>query len=228
MTTARDIVTDAMYACGALGKGEALDANDAQMVLRRFSRMLSAWQTERLSVYELYDDTLTLSGASSYSSTSLASGLRPVEIVAARVTAGGVDYPVAIVDAETYAGILQKATTGTFPYVLYMRPAMPVSVLYFYPVSPSGTLTLTVHRPLLASTFTLDTAIGYPSGYERALVANLAVDTCKPLTGMPADGGMRDDAIKSKAVIWRANRTPMMPVDSGLPFGSSVYDITLE
>lgn len=228
MATARDLVTAAFEACGALGRGESIHADDASMALARLNRMLDLWSTERLSVYEEFDESLTLNGASSYSSASLASTARPVRVTDVRATLNSIDYPVSIIDAPEYNGIANKSIQGDPPRFLYPQMGMAAATFYFWPVPTQGTAKLTCTRAL-PSTLTLDTSISLPPGYQKAIIDSLALELCRPLTGSPPDGYMVDQATKSKAQIQRANRRPLMAADHGLPFRrANGYDINVD
>ena len=51
MSTVRDLITDAMFAAGVLGQGDALADDDAELVRRRLIRMVDRWANENLMVY---------------------------------------------------------------------------------------------------------------------------------------------------------------------------------
>src|SRR4051812_38997850 len=109
MATGSDIVTDAMYACGALGQGDTLTAADAQLCLRRLNRMLDMWSGVRELIYEVFDDTFsTVIGTQTYSSALLASGLRPRRVDNMYLTLGVIDYPIELVGSQEWDAIPYK------------------------------------------------------------------------------------------------------------------------
>ena len=114
MATGLEIVQDSLYACEAYGVGDPLSDADAQLVLRRLNRMIELWANDGLMLFDLVVDTLTMTpGTASYSTSALASTLRPASIDSCYVTLNGIDTPVRLIDNQTYQDYRYKAATGT-------------------------------------------------------------------------------------------------------------------
>lgn len=210
MATGSDIVTDAMYACGALGSADTLDADDAALALRRLNRMLDSWNNLRLSIFEEFKDTLpTVAGTQSYLSSLLAGAARPVRVTAMYVTDGTIDYQLELLNAQQWANIPLKATRSR-PAQCWVEPSMPASTFYLYPV-PDKVYTLNVvqYRPL-PTTLTLATTLALPPGYEKALSDCLAVDIA-PSFGRSVTPDMARAASAAERSLHIANvRVPVM------------------
>lgn len=218
MTTARDIVEDAAAEIGELATDTPLSSADAERILRRLNRMLSAWATERLMIYVRTQETLTLvAGTASYSSTGLSGG-RPVRVDSAFVRIDGADYPLTIATDAEYQAIPNKTVQAT-PEAVYPRMSYPNATFYFYPV-PSEAMTcyLTMDREL-TSTLSLSTSFALPPGYEEAVVANLAV-LIAPMFGTSAKEETVLAARQGKARLKAANYVPIVAT-LGLPGGSA-------
>ena len=209
MATGLEIVQDSLYACGAYGVGDPLSDADAQLVLRRFNRMIESWANDGLTLFDLVADTLTMvAGTASYSTTSLASTLRPASIDSCYVTLSGIDYPVRLIDNQTYQDFRYKAATGT-PEAMYPNANATDWTMSFYPTPNAAYVATVVVRRLLATTrITLASTFTGPPGYEKAMVDNLAVDI-GPSFGRPADQITVRAAQNSLSAIKAANYIPL-------------------
>lgn len=214
MTTARDLVEDAAAEIGELANDTALSSADAERILRRLNRMLSAWASERLMVYALTQETLALSaGVASYSSTLLSGG-RPVRLESAMLRIDGADYPLDIVTDREYNAIPDKTVQAT-PEVVYARMSYPNATFYFWPVpSVSMTCYATMTRELTA-TLSLSTTVALPPGYEEAIVSNLAL-LIAPMFGTQASDTTIASARDGKARLKVLNYVPL-EMSLGLP-----------
>lgn len=219
MATVRDIVTDAMYAIGALGQGESLNATDGALCLRRFTRMIGTWANENLTVYDTTEGTLTLAGGTvSYSTTLLSSG-RPVTIDSMFLRLSGIDYPITQVTQEVYDSFPYKAAQGR-PSVYTYSPGYTAGTFYFYPTPDTAYVAHVQGRyPLMTGTITLETAVSLPPGYEAALCDNLAV-LIAPSFGVAVSSDLRIAANSSKDALRSTNHVPLEMTSS---LGTSGY-----
>jgi hypothetical protein len=214
VTTASDLITDAMYASGIAGQDQSISNADMQLGLRIFQRMVDSWSNDTLTVYNTTSGTITLvSGTRSYSTTLLSSG-RPVTIQNAFLSRGTVDYPLEQISEQSYNDIAYKTATG-IPSVFFFDPSFANGTFYFYPV-PSAADTVTVNgRFPLATSLALTTAISLPPGYEQVLVSNLAVELC-PFFGTSPSQALMRSATMSRDVLKATNYTPGV-LNTGLP-----------
>lgn len=222
MTTALDIVKDAATTAGVIDPEESLSAAQSQFILRRLNRMIASWANERLLVYNTYTDTLPLTaGQITYSTTLLTHG-NARQWDNAFVRLSDVDYPLDIVDQQTYNAVTYKITAA-IPTMLYVDTDWPNSTLYFFPV-PFGSMTAYISaRQPLESTLILGTTVNLPPGYEAALVDSLAVNI-GPAYGLPPNQELRDMAQNERAVLKRNNYTPLV-MTTDIPVGPRLYNI---
>jgi hypothetical protein len=174
--TALEIMTAALRLIGVPQTGEALTASESADGLQAMQMMLDSWSNQGLAVYAITSESLTLTGAASYTigSGGTLDTVRPVEIVGATVTSGGLDYPMKIVSRNKYQELAQKSLSG-IPQWLWYNPTYALGYLYIFPVgSASDTLNLDSIKPLTEPTVNSST-ISFPPGYEEALKYNLAV-----------------------------------------------------
>lgn len=176
MTTARDLIKDALRKIHVLGKGQSLESDEANDALRLLNSMLSMWSVQGDLVYVSSKETFPLTGAGTY---TIGAGLdfntiAPLRITGAYITSGTIDYPLHAIDDSEYSSIAQKTISSSIPEYFYYD-GNPTAKIYLYPVD-SGATSITINsvKPLTSFT-TLDTAYDMPAEYEIAIVYNLAV-----------------------------------------------------
>jgi hypothetical protein len=216
-TYASDIVQDALFACGALGQGDDLKDADAQLVLRRFNRLLDSWSNVKTLCYELLFDTgmPTVAGTASYSSTLLTNG-RPVRVDTIAVSRSSFYYDVELISQAQWSAIPYRLTQGV-PEVCWIDWGYPNATFNFYPI-PDAVYTVNVGtRKKLTSGYTLTTALSVPPGYERAFVDVLAVDIAGSF-GRPITAAMAANAREAQDVL-RVTNLEVPLLDSGFGGG---------
>jgi hypothetical protein len=203
----RDLIYDAMAACGVNGRGETPADSDAQLCLRRLRRMIDSWANDNLTVYNTTAGTMTLTAnTASYSTTLLSSG-RPVTIQNAYLTRQGIAYPLRMVSEQEYNGIADKSAQG-LPSVVFYDPSYPNGTFYFYPVPDAAdVVTVNGRFPLMTSSIFLATALSLPPGYEAALCDNLAVDI-SPSFGVTPSATLVKEAKLSRSALKTTNQVP--------------------
>lgn len=221
MATALQLITRSMRLAGVIGKGEALDTDEAQNGLSALNAMLDSWRIERLFVYQIVQGSYTWPSATT--SRTIGSGgdfaaTRPDRIESAFVVdSNGNWYALQVlVQREEYDGIVVKTTPSTIPQYLFYDPAYPLGVLYLWAV-PSAQLTLKLNTwQVLQSFATLTTSLSLPPGYERAIIYNLAVEYA-PEFGVKVPDAVVALATRSAANIKNLNAPPMIAqVDAGV------------
>lgn len=217
MATGAAIVRRALRLIGTLAAGETPSANEQADALESLNAMLDSWRTESLSVYALRDETLTFTGAASYT-VGVGGALNttwPVKIEAAYQRADDTDYPIRLASAIVWAGLSAKSTIGYTAEWLYYEPSYPLGKIYLYPAPTAGALHLTTWVPLAVVTASADMAL--PPGYLDALTYALAV-RLSPEYGRPVTAELAVLARSAKDNIQRVNfRPPLM--DTGLTHG---------
>lgn len=202
MTTAREIVKKAFQKNGVLTKQESLSGDEATDGLYSLNAMVSSWVNEKLIINARALENFPL--VSNQATYTMGSGgdfntERPIKILSAYVRQGNTDYPLKIVPLEVYDKI-QNKDTSTIPEWLAVDAAYPLNRLTFYGEPYSGlTVYIRSEKPLTEFA-TLDTTIDLPSGWERALIYNLAVETSGEY-GVQVDQVTYDIAQQSKGAI---------------------------
>lgn len=208
MATAQTIIDRAMRLIGVVASGESPTAAEGTDGLIALNAMIDSWRNDRLMVYALTDQALTLTAAASYT-IGPTGGLvitRPVKIASAFVRDGDEDYPVEVIEKPEWDAIGDKTTTGTYPTKIYYAPTVPDGTLYAYPRT-SGTIYLTLWTPI-STLAAVGTTVTLPPGYEKALAFNLALELAPEYEREPS-AAVVAGAKESKAAIKRINSRPI-------------------
>lgn len=217
MTTATEIISEALGHLGVLSAGDTLNADDADTCLTALNTLVDAWNLPSLTQYTTTDGTATLAGGA----TSLTIGpsqninvTRPGRIeLGSYVRADGIDSPMESVSEEEYNSIRIKGLTGYVPRVFFYDPGASTGTIYYFP-SPSTSVV--VHHPI-ASQFAafadLTTSYTFPPGYKRMMVFNLAVEVASIFDQQPSPYVMSQAAV-SMRLVKRANlQVPQLEVE---------------
>ncbi len=177
MTTARDIIEASLRKLHVLGKGSALDNDEAQDALEALNDMLSIWSAEGDLIFTESKETFSVSGAQEFYTIGTGGDfgtVRPLYLSYVYTSTGEVDYPAQRMDNQQYGAITQK-NIGSIPQYFYYDAGFPLARLYLYP-TPSAVQSVTLHsfKPL-AKFESLNTEFNMPAEYKAALVYNLAV-----------------------------------------------------
>lgn len=145
MTTARDIVTDAIDEAGALGVGQTALAEDIDKIFRRLQRMIKTWNQNRWLVPSLQDISF-VADSSKFYTIGIGGDIdiqRPNQIKAAYVIQRNtgntpVSFPLTQIFAyEDYALIAVK-DLNSLPTNYFYDAAFPLGNFYPYPIPSSS------------------------------------------------------------------------------------------
>ncbi len=178
-----ELITVSLKKIGVLGVGQTALAEDLNDALVELNMMISQWAIQRYMIYHLVQNSITCTGAVSYTIGPLGDipmSARPSLIEAAFVrqlnnaAPNQVDYPlIPIPSRENYNQIAIKQLAA-FPQFFYYDAAYPLGIIYPYPV-PNNQYALHITTRAIFSQFTnLTQDIVLPPEYEQALVYNLS------------------------------------------------------
>lgn len=210
MTTALEIITDALMEIGAHDLGQSVPAEDAAFALRHLNRLAQSWSNTRLMIPVLTEISVPLDGSASYTigPTGDVVAARPISVDAAIATDGaGTDYDVRVYSRELWDSIPVKASTGGPPDCIWYEATQTNGTVYVYPRCSDYTLKLRAKTNL--TTFTLSGTVTLPEGYESALVYCLA----KQLAGayrQPVTQDLKEKAAGAVSAIKRTNSEPVL------------------
>jgi hypothetical protein len=207
MSTALQIMNLALKQSGVLKFGQTAGADLLNDALEVLNQLLSEWSNTRLLVpcvtwgsftLVVGDDEYTV-GASGAQVTAT----RPEDIDRAFIRSGGIDYPVRIIDEESFMNISIK-TTSARPSVLWYNPTVPNGTINLYPTPSSADTFYYSHVQNFTQMATNASTLIVPAGYDSALMWNLSVRLASML-GRPMDPIIVDNAQKSVSTLLALN-----------------------
>ena len=226
MTTARDIIKKALQKSGVLTKNESPSGDEASDALDSLNAMLSSWSNDTLLLYARTLENFTLSSGVSTYTIGLGGTFDttiPLQIVSAYVRIGGIDYPLSLVSDVDYDNYTNdKDLIGFTPNKMFYKRSYPLGEITLWPAPTAGNV-LFIRSEKQLEQFELDDDVSLPSGWERALIYNLAVETVSDY-GQQIDQMTYQIAQESKKMLKKAvmrNR----PLDTPPLVSTSTYDI---
>jgi len=195
----QDLVDRALRLIGVIAAGEVPASIERDDALLSLNGIVASWSAQQITLYQVSVQTVSLTGAASYTL-----GTRPARIKAASVVAAnGSSKPPAIVDALGWAAVEDKSRAGIWAEVLYCNYGYPTASVYLSPKPTSGSLEVHSFTPLTVFP-SLATTIALPDGYERALTYALALELA-PEYGRPIDQAVLGVAGEAKQAITQLN-----------------------
>lgn len=216
MATAATIISRAMRLLGVLESGGTASSDELADGLTALNAMIDSWNNDRLAIYALQDESLTLvSGTGSY---TIGSGgdlntTRPVAIESAYVRVSSLDYPVEVYrDKKSYTAIIDKTAQSSFPEICYYETSMSTGRLYVYPVPDAANVMHLITRVPFTAFASTATTVTLPPGYEQALATNLAINL-SPEFQVPVPAVVVEMARAALAGIKKVNSRPILAAD---------------
>lgn len=217
------MITRAMRLAGVFTKNTAPDDDEAADGLAALNAMLDSWSTERLFVYYIVDESLTLSAGDGQYTMGSGGDLNttaPTRIdPSCVIRLNDLDYPLSIIDNQAWAAITAKTIQSNIPIYLFPDMQYPLVYLNFWPV-PSTTATCRVRSWKQLQTFAdLTTSLSLPKGYQRAIEYSLA-EEFGPEFSVDIPDDVRRIASLARRNIKRINEvTPIMATEAGYMSG---------
>lgn len=226
MTTAGDLCSSALKKLGVLAAGETMTAEDGADALSALNALLDQWGADNLQIYTVTRTTFTITASTqnyAVGTGAVVNVVRPVFIEHIRFQDTSVsptmEYPLATLTEDQWAGIAQKTITSPFPNAYYYNPTYPTGTISFWPVPTSATLQGVLYAPTAVSEFAaLTTTVSLPPGYRYMLITNLALQLAPDYDRQPSPA-LVEAARDSMATVKRANvRTMLMSMPPGALF----------
>lgn len=178
MTTARDIIIKALTKIGANFKNNAVSSDEANDALDALNAMLSSYANDSMMIYARQWETFSLTPSTSLYTMGAGGSFntaKPMFIVSGYLKDGITDYNLSIITDEIYNSQISQKTTIGIPAYINSDNGNPLINIRLYPVPDSAyQIFLLTEKEL--SQFTLDDEIELPSGWERMLIYNLAME----------------------------------------------------
>lgn len=232
MTTARDIITLALFDAGIFTTGQTPGATDINNGLIRLNDMMSQWQRDRWLLWHLIDVSYQMNGSQFY---TVGTGQqfdtpRPDRLETAFIrqinppAPNQVDWPLNLVQSrEAYSNIRLKQL-GSFPLYIWYDADFPIGKVYPWPL-PSNLYELHIVLKCALQSFpNLVTAFNMPAEFLRAIRFNLQLEFLSAYK-MPPDPMLTRRAAAALNVIRNANaQVPVLQLPPELS-RSGLYNI---
>ncbi len=206
-TTVQALLTSAFRKCGVLTMNETPTADMSNDALQALNDLLASWSLEEMSCYARAWETFTLTAGQALYTIGTGANFntaRPVNIAAATVNLGGVDYPLDMISDEIYNNQIAVKNLAGIPEWLNLDNAYPTGNIRLYPVpSEAYPLTILSEKPLLS--YALSATIDLPPGWERAIIFNLPAEIAGDY-GVDVPQAVTAVAASSKAALQRQVR----------------------
>lgn len=231
MATALSMIKRAMRLAGVIGVGETPSDNEAEDGLEALNTMMNSWETQKLYVYQIQEDTFTWP-ANTQSPTVGSGGTFNMTLPARIaddcyfVTSDGTSVGAPLIDADAWAGIQQKSQTNTWGWWIYPVYGPSLITLNVYPIPAANISFVLASWQRLQSFSALTDVLALPFGYERAIVYSLA-EEYGPEFGVEIQPMVMRIAATARRNLKRINSlSPVMmsePGRMGWPYWANVY-----
>lgn len=225
MTTALDIITDALNRIGVYAAGETLSDADAQQGLAALNDVLDSWSNQSLACYAIQEQSFALQvGVSAYTigPGGMFNGTRPLRILDAPGRCylqdqNQTNYPIQVVQRDQWNLIGTRNIDSNIPDTVFYDPQYPLGVLNFFP-TPNISYNVFFDSYLqLADLATLYTTLALPPGYSRALKTNLALELWSYFKDGPIAPTLVRAAMESLGDVKRTNTNAVTAtIDPGM------------
>lgn len=182
MTTARDIITLALYDAGVFGQDQTPNAVDINNGLIRLNNLLSQWSTQRWLIYHLIDLSVTCDGSEYYTigPSQQFDTPRPDRLEDgcfirqnSPPQPNSPDWPLTLIQSREAYNHIRLKQLGSFPQYVFYDSGFPTGKVYAWPL-PSNLYSLHILvKDQLQQFANLNINYNMPAPYLRAIRFNL-------------------------------------------------------
>lgn len=186
MRTVRELLERALKKIQVYDVGETTDPEDINNALEVFQDLIAEFSGGLIVPQTVTEYFSMVASQSSYtigeSGSPDKNTQRPEKIIDAFVRSSNYDYPVVIIDIESYNSIVSKSSTASRPEYLHYNPTTPNGTIYLYP-TPSSTDSLyitsikSLSEPTSLTEDVLDD-VEIPRNYHNPLAWLIAIELC--------------------------------------------------
>lgn len=219
MTTAADLIQEALEELQVYAPGQPISSADAARGLSQLNAMIDSWNIEPLACYAVQEQSVVLvPGKSSY---TIGTGgdinlPRPQDIITGFGAAYiqdtlGNNFSVEVIQKDRWNTIGNRTTSSQIPDTLFYDPQYPLGIINIFP-TPLLSYTVFFDSTLPQQSFsTLQTVLNAPPGYKDAIQKNLTV-RLKPFFKVgPIDPYIMEQA---RLLLGNVKRSNIKPVES--------------
>ena len=222
MATASAMILRGLQMTGEKAIGGTLSSGEQSAYLDVLNAMIESWSLERLYCPHLLQESFALSASTvayTIGSSATFNTTRPTKIVDPCFIrdASDYDYPLQIIGDDAYGKLFYKSSGVTYPEYLHYDHAYSsgVGTIHVYP-APAASLTLFINSwKQLQSFSTVTHAPTLPTGYQRAIESNFAIEAGAGQRELPKE--VLGIASQSKSAIKGFNLPdPHLRLDPGV------------
>lgn len=209
MSTALDLITDALRELGVVGAGQVAAADDADLGLRYLNRLVQDWSNTKLMMPVVTQVSVNLTGQQSYTigpSGADVTAARPIKVVNAYSELSSQRYHCDVITREQWTALANLSDGGSVPNRVYYQRSNPGRI-WVHPVVSGGPV-LKLDCLSLITSFSLSGNVTLPEGYETALVLSLA-ERLAGSFGRAVSADLKSSARGARAVVKRTNAEPL-------------------
>lgn len=239
MTTAADIVLQALKKAGITGIGRTPSAEDSQDALSDLNDMLAEWNTQRWMIWDLVNLGFNSDGRTTPYTIGPAGDFnvtrRPDRIESSFLRqlnnpnqGLNVDTPIQIIPSWEEYSLLSLKTLQSFTIYAFLDSSWPLANLYLYPWPNASTYSIYVQMKNVLPVLELVTDLGtIPDQYVSAMKFNLARRLRQAYgKGLTPDPELNNLARNSLDVVMQSNlQIPELVMPRVLIIQSSGYNI---
>lgn len=213
MPTARFFIQDALELLRVFAPGEDATGPDMARGLSVLNAMLDSWSNESLTCFAWQTIGFPLvPGKSTYTigPNGAINQPRPLRLsddvgAAYLLDENANKYSIEVVDQMTFNLRTSAAVNANLPDTVMYDPQYPLGIINIWP-TPSQAYTCYVSAFLPLTEFaTLDTAVNFPPGYNRAISTNLAISLHPYFKDGPLNPLLMKEASDTKGAVKRTN-----------------------
>lgn len=212
--TVRELIKGSLRLIGAIATGETPSAAEQADALSVLNDMLESWSIEGFLVYKITRESFALTSGQQVRTIGTGGNFstsRPAKIVNASIEEGDIEYPMQIITADEWAGILNKDQTANIPQVIYPEGTYPLETLNLWPIPSAANNIIIYSQKPLTSFANVTESISLPPGYLKAVRYNLALELA-PEYGKEPNPLVVAGAQESLVDLKRQNTKPVYTV----------------
>jgi len=208
--TVQELIEGALRLCGLrISTDDQLDEG-----LEALNQMLNLWSAERIMVYAVTKESLTLTvGTGTYTigTDGTFDTVRPQKLIDAYIRdSDDLDHWVDVsMTQNEYNAISDKTATGR-PEHLYYSSEYPLGKIYFDLIPETEETFILDSWKQITEFASLEATVALPKEYEKALRFNLALDLA-PEYGVVLDKTIIQQAVLGKLIIENINAPAVEP-----------------
>lgn len=176
MSTARQIVEDALQLCGAVGLGQTASGNIAKFGLQRLNDLSAQWAMDSLWPIRSQSVSGTLApsvGAYTIGAGATINTVRPESITAAAIVDGSSYQPMEQIAPDEWANRNRSDDASGVPAYFRYLPSYPFGYVEIYPL-PDRAYTIELMTQQQGQQYDFADNIGLTPAYESAFRYGLA------------------------------------------------------